>query len=192
MSDMHRNSTETLTPLRRRAKIVCTIGPASDTEGMMRELMLRGMNVARLNFSHGSHQEHARRIRQLREVARELGRTICILQDLQGPKIRTGRLKGRLPITLRTGQTITITSRDVMGTAELISTTYQDLARDVKPGEQILLSDGRIELVVRETCGADVICDVLNGGTLGEHQGINLPGTKVSIPSLTPKDEEDL
>ena len=189
---MDGNPTENIAPLRRRAKIVCTIGPASDTEEMMRELMLRGMNVARLNFSHGSHEDHARVIRRLRKVARELGRTIGILQDLQGPKIRTGRLKDRLPITLQTGQTITITSRDVMGTADLISTTYQELARDVNPGEQILLSDGRIELVVREISGADVICDVLNGGTLGEHQGINLPGTNVSIPSLTPKDEEDL
>ena len=177
---------------RRRAKIVCTIGPASDTEEMVRELMLRGMNVARLNFSHGSHQDHARVIRRLRKVARELGRTICILQDLQGPKIRTGRLKDRTAITLQTGQTVTITPQDVSGTDGLISTTYQDLANDVKPGEHILLSDGRIELVVGEVSGNDVICEVLNGGTLGEHQGINLPGTNVSIPSLTPKDEDDL
>jgi pyruvate kinase len=186
------NIVDNSTPVRRRAKIVCTIGPASDSEEMMRELMLRGMNVARLNFSHGSHEDHARVIRRLRKVARDRGRTICILQDLQGPKIRTGRLKDRLAVTLQTGQTITITSRDVMGTAELISTTYQELARDVKPGEHILLSDGRIELVVREVSGTDIICDVLNGGTLGEHQGINLPGTNVSIPSLTPKDEDDL
>jgi pyruvate kinase len=178
--------------LRRRAKIVCTIGPASDTEEMMRELMLRGMNVARLNFSHGSHEDHARVIRRLRTIARELDRTICILQDLQGPKIRTGRLKDRTAITLRTGHTITITPQDVLGTAEMISTTYQDLALDVKPGERILLSDGRIELVVTEISGADVVCEVLNGGTLGEHQGINLPGTTVSIPSLTAKDEADL
>jgi pyruvate kinase len=189
---MDSNSMGNATLLRRRAKIVCTIGPSSDTEEMMRELMLRGMNVARLNFSHGSHDDHARVIRRLRKVARDLGRTICILQDLQGPKIRTGRLKDRMAVTLQSGQTITITPQDVMGTAELISTTYQDLAHDVKPGEHILLSDGRIELVVKEISGADVICDVLNGGTLGEHQGINLPGTNVSIPSLTPKDEEDL
>ena len=125
-------------------------------------------------------------------MAAELGRTICILQDLQGPKIRTGRLKDRMPIALQTGQTLTITPRDVMGTAELIATTYQDLANDVKPGERILLSDGRIELVVKEISGGDVICEVLNGGMLGEHQGINLPGTNVSIPSLTEKDEADL
>src|SRR5271169_6187450 len=141
------------TPLRRRAKIVCTIGPASDTEEMMRELMLRGMNVARLNFSHGSHEDHARVIRRLRKVAGELGRSICILQDLQGPKIRTGRLKDRGAVTLQTGQTIAITPRDVLGTSDIISTTYQDLARDVKPGEHILLSDGRVELVVRKICG---------------------------------------
>jgi pyruvate kinase len=179
-------------PLRRRAKIVCTIGPASDTEEMMRELMLRGMNVARLNFSHGSHDDHARVIHRLRKVAAELGRTICILQDLQGPKIRTGRLKDRTAIALQTGQTVTITSRDIMGTSDLLSTTYQQLAQDVKPGERILLSDGRIELVVKEISGGDVICEVLNGGMLGEHQGINLPGTNVSIPSLTEKDEADL
>jgi pyruvate kinase len=184
--------TDTAAPLGRRAKIVCTIGPASDTEEMMRELMLRGMDVARLNFSHGSREDHARVIRQLRKVAVELGRTICILQDLQGPKIRTGRLKDHIAVALQAGQTVTITPQDVMGTSEIISTTYQELARDVRPGEHILLSDGRIELVVREIQGDDVICEVLNGGMLGEHQGINLPGTNVSIPSLTAKDEEDL
>ena len=176
----------------RRAKIVCTIGPASDTEEMIRELMLRGMDVARLNFSHGSHDDHARVIRRLRRVAGELGRTICILQDLQGPKIRTGRLKDRMAVALQKGQTVTITPKDVMGTSDLIPTTYQDLARDVKPGEHVLLCDGRIELVIKKISGADVICEVLNGGMLGEHQGINLPGTNVSIPSLTEKDEEDL
>jgi pyruvate kinase len=191
MQDMDSNYTDNSTP-RRRAKIVCTIGPASDTEEMMRELMMRGMNVARLNFSHGSHEDHARVIRRLRKVAGELGRTICILQDLQGPKIRTGRLKHRSAVTLQTGQMIAITPRDVLGSAELISTTYQDLAHDVKPGEHILLSDGRVELVVKSISGANVICEVLNGGTLAENQGINLPGTNVSIPSLTPKDEEDL
>ena len=189
---MDKKSPNNAAPLRRRAKIVCTIGPASDTEAMLRELMLRGMNVARLNFSHGSHEDHARAIRRLRRVARDLGRTICILQDLQGPKIRTGRLKDRIAIALQKGQMVTITAKDVIGTAELISTTYQDLARDVKPGEHVLLSDGRIELIVQQISGADVICEVLNGGTLSEHQGINLPGTNVSIPSLTEKDEEDL
>src|SRR5271165_6209512 len=172
---MDKNSPDNAAPFRRRAKIVCTIGPASDTEEMMRELMLRGMNVARLNFSHGSHEDHARVIRRLRKVSRELERTICILQDLQGPKIRTGRLKDRTPIVLEKGRSVTITAKDIMGTAE-----------------HILLSDGRIELIVRQVSDGDVICEALNGGTLGEHQGINLPGTNVSIPSLTGKDEKDL
>ncbi|MGA7462885.1 MAG: pyruvate kinase [Candidatus Korobacteraceae bacterium] len=176
----------------RRAKIVCTIGPACDSEEMIRQLMLSGMDVARLNFSHGTHEDHAQVIQRLRKVAAELKRTICILQDLQGPKIRTGRLADRIAIALQKGHIVTITARDVMGTADLIATTYQNLAKDVRPGEHILLSDGRIELVVKEVRGGDVVCEVLNGGMLGEHQGINLPGTNVSIPSLTEKDEIDL
>ena len=179
------------TPLR-RAKIVCTIGPASNSEEMIRELMLRGMDVARLNFSHGTHEQHAVVIGRLRKVAAELGRSICILQDLQGPKIRTGRLQSGAPVALKTGQMVTITSRDVPGTTEVISTTYQNLADDVKPGERILLSDGRIELVVKLVREGEVVCEVLNGGMLGENQGINLPGTNVSIPSLTEKDQLDL
>jgi pyruvate kinase len=182
----------TIGNLARRAKIVCTIGPASNTEESLRELMLAGMDVARLNFSHGSHEDHALVIRALRKVAAGLGRTICILQDLQGPKIRTGRLQDRMPIALVAGQVVTLTSADVMGTADLISTTYRNIANDVKPGEHILLSDGKLELVVTEIRDGDVVCQVLNGGKLGEHQGINLPGTNVSIPSLTDKDGADL
>ncbi len=176
----------------RRAKIVCTIGPASNSEEMIRELMLAGMDVARLNFSHGTHEDHAKVIARLRKVAAELKRSICILQDLQGPKIRTGRLKDHAPITIETGQLVTITSADVLGSSEVIATTYRQLSSDVKPGEHILLSDGRIELVITEIVDGNVICRVLNGGALGEHQGINLPGTNVSIPSLTEKDEADL
>jgi pyruvate kinase len=180
------------TGVHRRAKIVCTIGPASSSEDMIRRLMLSGMDVARLNFSHGAHEEHAQVILRLRKVAAELERTICILQDLQGPKIRTGRLMDRIPIALQKGQTVTITAADVMGTSDRIATTYQNLAGDVKPGEHILLSDGHIELVVEQVRNGDVVCEVLNGGMLGEHQGINLPGTNISIPSLTEKDEVDL
>ena len=183
---------ETPAGFRRRAKIVCTIGPASNTEDLIRDLMLRGMNVARLNFSHGTHDDHATVIQRLRKVATELDRTICIMQDLQGPKIRTGRLKDRMPVALSKGQTVTITPKDVMGDSERLSTTYQNLANDVKPGERILLSDGRIELVVQDIRDGEVVCEVLNGGMLGEHQGINLPGTNVSIPSLTEKDLADL
>src|SRR3974390_1739190 len=177
---------------RRRAKIVCTIGPVSNSEEMIRQLMLRGMDVARLNFSHGTHEQHAAVIKRLRRVATELDRSIGIMQDLQGPKIRAGRLKSRAPVALKKGQSVTITPNDVEGTTEIISTTYQNLAEDVKPGERILLSDGRIELVVQEVRNGEVVCEVLNGGMLGENQGINLPGTNVSIPSLTEKDLRDL
>ncbi len=158
----------------------------------MRELMLAGMDVARLNFSHGTHDEHRERIHRLRKVARELGKPICLLQDLQGPKIRTGKLKESAPVALEMGQTLTITSSDVLGSSHVIATTYKGLANDVKPGEQILLSDGKIELVVREIRDGDVVCEVVNGGTLAENQGINLPGTNISIPSLTEKDLADL
>jgi pyruvate kinase len=176
----------------RRAKIICTIGPACDSEEMIRDLMLTGMDVARLNFSHGTHPEHARRIQRLRRAARRLKRTICILQDLQGPKIRTGSLKDGKLVVLKAGSRLTITPRNVAGTAELIATDFAGLAREVEPGARILLSDGRIELKVRAIQGDDVECEVLNGGTVGAHQGINLPGTAVSIPILTDKDKLDL
>ena len=183
-------STERLN--RRRAKIVCTIGPASNTENALRDLMRFGMDVARLNFSHGTHEDHTRNIERLRKTAAREGRTICILQDLQGPKIRTGRLKNKIPVLLKTGQKLIITPQEIAGTAALVSTTFQTLAREVEPGSRILLSDGLIELRVRAVRGADVECDVVNGGMLGENKGINLPGTVVSVPSLTEKDEEDL
>ncbi|MCU1310860.1 MAG: pyruvate kinase [Candidatus Angelobacter sp.] len=182
-------STETA---KRKAKIVCTVGPASNTELALRDLMRFGMDVARLNFSHGTHEEHVRLIERLRRVAQKEDRSICILQDLQGPKIRTGRLKNRMPVAIKAGSKITITPADIHGTAELISTTFQTLAREVQPGSRILLSDGLIELRVTAVRGDDVEAEVVNGGLLGEHKGINLPGTVVTVPSLTEKDEKDL
>jgi pyruvate kinase len=176
----------------RRAKIICTIGPASSSESTMRELMRLGMDVARLNFSHGSHKEHARSIKLLRRAAKSEGRTICILQDLQGPKIRTGRLKGHTPVLLEAGSRVVITPRDVPGTEKVISTTYPFLAREVIPGDRILLSDGLIELRVIAVNGDDVECEIVNGGLLGEHKGINIPGAALSVPSLTDKDRADL
>ena len=176
----------------RRAKIICTIGPACDSEECIADLMRLGMDVARLNFSHGTHPEHARRIQRLRDAAHKLKRTICILQDLQGPKIRTGRLKNGTPVELKKGSPLTITPRVVAGTASLISTDFSGLAREVKPGSRVLLSDGRIELEVRAVHGDDLECEVRNGGMLAEHQGINLPGAALAIPALTPKDKLDL
>ena len=154
--------------------------------------MRLGMDVARLNFSHGTHAEHARNIARLRRAAKQEHRTICILQDLQGPKIRTGRLKGHEPVELQTGARVTITTRDVAGTASLIATTFQGLAPEVRADSRILLSDGRIELRVIQVRGSEVECEVVNGGLLSEHQGINLPGTALSIPALTVKDRDDL
>jgi pyruvate kinase len=176
----------------RRAKIICTVGPACNSEPVLRDLMRLGMDVARLNFSHGSHEEHARHIQRLRRAAEQENRTICILQDLQGPKIRTGRLKGGTPVTLKPGSHVTITPRDIEGTAALISTTFQGLAEEVKPGARILLCDGLIELRAIRIHGQDVECKVINGGQLGQHQGINLPGIALSIPALTDKDRADL
>src|ERR1700728_4706359 len=180
------------TPAARRAKIICTIGPACNSEAAMCDLLRLGMDVARLNFSHGTHEDHARNIERLRRAAEKESRTVCILQDLQGPKIRTGRLERHEPVVVKSGSILLITPRDIAGTATRISTTFQDLAGEVSVGARILLRDGLIELRVRTLRGKDVICDVLNGGSLGEHQGINLPGTALSIPALTEKDRKDL
>jgi pyruvate kinase len=177
---------------RRRAKIVCTLGPSSDTEDQIRQLLVLGMDVARLNFSHGIHEEHLRRIQTLRKLATELGRTVCVLQDLQGPKIRTGALRDHAPVTLLSGSRVTITNQDVEGTAQLLGTTFKTLAREAEIGSRILLSDGRLSLKVLKVEGDDVLCEVVDGGILGEHQGINLPGAVLSVPSLTSKDKEDL
>jgi pyruvate kinase len=179
------------TPLR-RAKIICTLGPSCNTEASIRGLLNVGMDVARLNFSHGKHEDHASSIQMLRHAAAAEGRTICILQDLQGPKIRTGKLKGGGPIILQAGGTVTITTREIEGTSELISTSFKSLPNEVHTGARILLSDGKIELRVTRAGTADIECQIVNGGTLGERQGINLPGTALSIPALTDKDRQDL
>jgi pyruvate kinase len=179
-------------PTARRAKIICTIGPACCSEAAMRELLRLGMDIARLNFSHGTHEDHAHNIHRLRRAAEREGRSVCILQDLQGPKIRTGPLENHEPVLLKTGSVVTITPQNVPGTAIRISTTFPDLARELSAGARILLSDGLIELRVRGVRGKDVLCDVLNGGMLGEHKGINLPGIALSIPALTDKDRKDL
>src|ERR1700739_3349472 len=176
----------------RRAKIVGTLGPASSNETTFRELVRAGLDVARLNFSHGTQPEKLKLIEMVRKVAKEEGKPICILGDLQGPKIRTGHLKNRIPVQLKAGQRLTITPRDIPGTSTVISTTFPTLAENLEPGARILLSDGLIELRVVEVPGEDVECEVINGGLLGEHKGINLPGIAVRVPSLTEKDEKDL
>jgi pyruvate kinase len=176
----------------RHSKIVCTIGPASRTPRMIRKLLEAGMDVARLNFSHGSHEEHGQNIAMLRESAVALKRPLAILADLQGPKIRTGALAGGSKVLLRAGQKFTITTAKVLGDSTRVSTIFRPLPQEVKLGDRILLADGLIELHVKKVKGQEVICQVVNGGLLGEHKGINLPGVKLKVPALTEKDRADL
>jgi pyruvate kinase len=176
----------------RHSKIVCTIGPASRSPRIIERLLRAGMDVARLNFSHGSHEEHAQSIAMLRAAAVEQKKPIAILADLQGPKIRTGVLAGGGPVQLRTGQQFVITTARILGDSTRVNTTFTQLPGEVHRGDRILLSDGLIELRVQQVRGANVICEVVNGGALGEHKGINLPGVKLRVPALTPKDRADL
>ena len=176
----------------RHSKIVCTIGPATHLPRMIRRLMQAGMDVARLNFSHGTHQMHAQSIAMLHAAAAELGKTIGILADLQGPKIRTGALAGGGTVNLRSGQQFVITTAKILGDSTRVSTIFRPLPREVKSGDRVLLSDGLIELRVEKVSGQKVICRVVNGGELGEHKGINLPGVKLRVPALTEKDRQDL
>jgi pyruvate kinase len=176
----------------RRAKIVATLGPASNTELVIRDMVRAGVDVVRLNFSHSTHERKIAVMQKIRKVSKEEGKPLCILGDLQGPKIRTGLLKDHQPVLLKAGHRLTITPRDVAGTAALVGTTFKTLAENVEQGSRILLSDGLIELRVHEINGDDVVCDIVNGGMLGESKGINLPGVLVRTPSLTEKDSEDL
>ena len=183
--------TDTFT-LARRAKIVCTLGPATDRPDVLAALIDAGMDIARLNFSHGSHAEHARRLRLLRRLAKESGKTLAVLQDLQGPKIRTGLLQGGKHVELRSNARLTITTRAILGSNKIISTTFQALPREVRRGGRVLLADGLMELRVESVSGREIACRVINGGILGQHQGINLPGIPLRISALTPKDRADL
>src|SRR5579863_2827518 len=176
----------------RHSKIVCTIGPASRDPRILKRLLEAGMDVARLNFSHGSHSDHLSTMQTLRSTAQKLGKNVAILADLQGPKIRTGALAGVVPVVLRAGQKFTITTARILGDSTRVNTTFLPLPKEVHRGDRILLSDGLIELRVESVRGREVNCHVVNGGALGEHKGINLPGVKLRVPALTPKDRADL
>ncbi len=176
----------------RRAKIVCTLGPASSSYNMIEKLVHAGMDVARLNFSHGTHEDRARMVAAVRRASALHEKPIGILADLQGPKIRTGKLVGGKPVRLRFGQRFTITTRNILGTEEGVSTTFRALPEAVHKGDRVLLNDGEVALRVISVHGQDVITQVENGGDIGEHKGINLPGVKLKIPSMTPKDRKDL
>lgn len=173
-----------------KTKIVATVGPASNSKEMLRALINEGVDVFRLNFSHGSHEDHLKVIHHVRELNKELGTKVSLLQDLQGPKIRINEMQPN--IVIERGQELVITTRELLGNNEIASTSYKELPRDVKPGDMVLVDDGKIELKVKEVREVDVLTEVVYGGPLKSRKGINLPFTKVSAPSLTEKDLRDL
>jgi pyruvate kinase len=174
-----------------KSKIVATVGPACNTREKLKQLILAGVDVFRLNFSHGTHDDHAQVVAHVRDLNDELGTHICLLQDLQGPKIRVQKVEND-GVEIETGNQLIITTEELMGTSEKVSTSYQSLPDDVAKGDMILIDDGKLELVVDRVEGREVITRVIHGGTLKTKKGINLPMTKVSAPSLTEKDEKDL
>ncbi len=173
-----------------KTKIVATVGPASSAKEILRALIKEGVDVFRLNFSHGTHDDHLKVINNVRELNKELGTNIALLQDLQGPKIRVNDVQPG--VELKQGQELIITTRQLLGNNEIVSTSYENLPRDVKVGDMILIDDGKIELKVKEARDIDVVCSVIYGGPLKPRKGINLPQSKVSAPSLTEKDLIDL
>jgi pyruvate kinase len=176
----------------RRTKIVATVGPASRSPQTLERLIQAGVNVFRLNFSHGTHEEHLAVVRAVRDISARLHRPVAVLQDLSGPKIRTGKVKDGQVELVRGARLAITTDTSVEGTAELISTTYEPLPRDVKAGDQVLLDDGNLELRVVGVSGGRVECEVVDGGTLRSSKGMNLPGVALSTPALTEKDRRDL
>ena len=176
----------------RHTKIISTLGPASDSEEMIEHLIAAGTDMFRLNFSHGTHESHGATLARVRAVAARAHRDIAVLQDLSGPKIRTGLLDGHRAIELKAGETLRIGTGTFIGAAGRISTAFAGLAASVRPGHRLLLADGQIELRVDESDGSDIRTTVVEGGTLGEHKGINAPGVALSARALTPKDIDDL
>ncbi|MEA1978972.1 MAG: pyruvate kinase [Chloroflexota bacterium] len=176
----------------RNAKIIATVGPASSSRAQLKRLLQAGVDVIRLNFSHGNYDDHAKVITEIRSLAKEEKRSLAILQDLQGPKLRTGMLEDGEAILLSPGEQLTLTTRDVLGTENTVQVKYDSFAQDVNEGHRILLDDGRIELSVTSIDGNDVTTEVVYGGKLGNKKGINLPGVNLSAPSLTKKDFQDI
>src|SRR5204862_74113 len=173
-----------------KTKIVATVGPASNSKEMLTALANEGVDVFRLNFSHGTHEDHQKVINFVREINQERGTHIALLQDLQGPKIRVNEVKeGTI---LKEHETLIITTEEMVGNREMVSTSYKGLPKDVKPGDMVLIDDGKIELKVKEAREKDVVCEVVYGGVLKSRKGINLPFSRVSAPSLTEKDLKDL
>ena len=176
----------------KKTKIVATLGPASSSKSVLKDMILEGLNVCRLNFSHGSYDDHANSIKMIREINEELGLNVAILADLQGPKIRTNEMEAN-GVLLEVGNEIKIITDKVLGNAVRFSINYQKLPQDVSPGEKILLDDGKIMLEVIKTNGkTEITCKIVQGGILSSKKGVNFPNTKISLPSLTEKDQLDL
>ena len=175
----------------RKTKIICTLGPSTDKEGVLRELIANGMNVARFNFSHGSHEEHLGRLEKLKALREELGKPVAALLDTKGPEIRLKDFKNGVE-NLVAGQTFTLTTRDVEGTNEICSITYKDLPMDVEPNGTIMLDDGLIKLQIQTVNDTDIVCTVLNNGKIKNKKGVNVPGVHLSMPYLSQKDREDI
>lgn len=176
----------------KKTKIICTMGPNTNNEEIMRGLAENGMDVARFNFSHGDYAEQRGRLELLKKVRKEVGRPIAALLDTKGPEIRTGLLKDDKKVTLVTGQEFTLTTRDIIGDETIAHINYAGLNEDVTEGNMILIDDGLIELKVKRVDGQDIICDVVNGGELGQKKGVNVPNVKIKLPALTDKDKEDI
>lgn len=175
----------------RKTKIVCTIGPASESLEKLKQLITAGMNVARLNFSHGDYEEHGARITNIRQAATELNKTVAILLDTKGPEIRTGKLAVE-PIELVQDEFITLTTEEILGDKDRISVTYKELPSDVQVGSTILIDDGLIGLTVVEIQGTEIKCKIVNGGTIKSKKGVNVPGVSISLPGITEKDANDI
>lgn len=175
----------------RKTKIVCTIGPSSESLENTKKLIMAGMNVARLNFSHGDFEEHGNRIKVIRQASEELGKSIAILLDTKGPEIRTGKLKEE-PIELVQDEFITLTTEEILGDKDRISITYQNLPHDVEIGSTILIDDGLIGLTVVDIQGTEIKCRVINGGPIKSKKGVNIPGVDISLPGITEKDANDI
>jgi pyruvate kinase len=176
----------------RHTKIIATVGPACNSDAELDALIAAGADVMRLNFSHGTHESHGATFKRIRAAAERARREVAILQDLGGPKIRTGRLDDGRPLTLNPGDTLRIATGDFVGGPGRVSTTFEGLARNVRPGDRLLLADGYIELRVESSDGREMVTTVVNGGELGEHKGINAPGVQLPVSAITPKDVDDL
>ena len=175
----------------RKTKIICTLGPSTDKDGVLEELIKEGMNVARFNFSHGLHDEQKGRIDKLKEIRTRLNKPVAALLDTKGPEIRICEFTDG-KITLKEGQEFTLTADEIEGNEKIVSVTYKDLYKDVKPGNSILIDDGLIGLEVKKIKGHDIVCTVINGGVLGNKKGVNLPGVEVNMPFISPKDHDDI